>query len=297
MEVEIRMPFAPRAQASSLLGVDAITGRPLGEEAAPAPPAPPCIDPEAASSRHVWCLGGLNQDPDGGDLHTVFYNPATTRLAAPPMPDLPMPEKTQFAPQGPVLMEALVLDGCGGGTCVCGSVCIAELLPASVGALLMTPRNIVRVRRELQRAGIVVATPALAALTDVTMPCLCSGLGRDPDLFRALFAFATQYANTAAVTQARPAELVAYLNTVFVRQTLDNIHHAVAADAMANYARAEGNRAYVQPRPLPPDSLRFDPVEGARMRGDAFCERELSDPRSNAMRRAELGCLMDIPGL
>jgi hypothetical protein len=154
MEVEIRMPFAPRAQASSLLGVDAITGRPLGEEAAPAPPAPPCIDPEAASSRHVWCLGGLNQDPDGGDLHTVFYNPATTRLAAPPMPDLPMPEKTQFAPQGPVLMEALVLDGCGGGTCVCGSVCIAELLPASVGALLMTPRNIVRVRRELQRAGI-----------------------------------------------------------------------------------------------------------------------------------------------
>jgi hypothetical protein len=276
MEVEIRMPFAPRAQASSLLGVDAITGRPLGEEAAPAPPAPPCIDPEAASSRHVWCLGGL---------------------AAPPMPDLPMPEKTQFAPQGPVLMEALVLDGCGGGTCVCGSVCIAELLPASVGALLMTPRNIVRVRRELQRAGIVVATPALAALTDVTMPCLCSGLGRDPDLFRALFAFATQYANTAAVTQARPAELVAYLNTVFVRQTLDNIHHAVAADAMANYARAEGNRAYVQPRPLPPDSLRFDPVEGARMRGDAFCERELSDPRSNAMRRAELGCLMDIPGL
>jgi hypothetical protein len=155
----------------------------------------------------------------------------------------------------------------------------------------------IRVRRALQAAGVVVPTAALAALTDGTLPCLCAALGSDPDIFTALFTFAAQYGDTAAVTQQNPAELVAFLNTVFVKQTLDNIYHAVASDAIANYARAEGNRAYMQPRPAPPESLVADPVVVARKRSDAFCERELNDPTSTARRRAELGCLMGIAGM
>lgn len=252
-------------------------------------------DPEAASTRHTnWCLGGLNQDVDAS--RSVYYNPATTTLAAPPMPDIPLPAKTQFAPQGPVLMQALTLDVAPRCACVCHAVCYGELAPGSVGALLMTRRNMVRVRRALQAAGVITASRALAALTDTTLPCLCAGLGSDPDLFQALFGFATQYGNTAAITQPNPAELVAFLNTVFVKQMLDNIHHAVAADAIANYARAEGNRAYIQPRP-DPISLVTAPVLAAQQVGDAFCERALQDPTSNALRRAQLGCLMSIPNM
>ena len=292
MDPEIQMPFSPVVQASSLWGMDAIRGG-CGKQQAPPAVAPLIPDPEDVSTRHTtWCLGGLNQDPDANN--TVYYNPATTTLAAPPMPDLPVLPKTQYAPIGPVLMQALVLQA--GQRCVCSGLCFDELAPGSVGALLVTRRNVIRVRRALQQAGVVVATAALAALTDLTLPCLCAALGGDPDLFRALFLFATQYGNTAAVTQQNPAELVQFLNTVFVRQTLDNIHHAVAADAMANYARAEGGRAYLQPRPLP-TSLVLDPVADAAERSAAFCERELSDPVATAKRRAELGCLMGIPGL
>ena len=294
MDTEIRMPYAPRAQASALLGVDAITGgRPLMTASTPTLVA---RDYEDVSTRHTnWCLGGLNQDVDAAT--TVYYNPSTTQLAAPPMPDLPVGPKTQFAPQGPVLMQALVIDVPPRAACVCGRVCLGEVVAGSVGALLLTPRNMIRVRRALQAAGVVVPTAALAALTDGTLPCLCAALGSDPDIFTALFTFAAQYGNTAAVTQQNPAELVAFLNTVFVKQTLDNIYHAVASDAIANYARAEGNRAYMQPRPAPPESLVADPVVVARERSDAFCERELNDPTSTARRRAELGCLMGIAGM
>ncbi len=278
-------------------GVDAITGVSATAATATATATPtPTPDLEDAALRRMWNLGGLNQDVDADS--TVYYNPATTTLAAPPMPEVPLPLKTQFAPQGPVLLQTLELAWAPGGVvpCVCGTVCIAEVAPGSVGALLMTRRNMIRVRRALQKAGIVRASPCLASLTDVSMPCLCSGLGSDPDLFRSLFAFATKYGNTPAITQPNPAELVAFLNTVYVRETLDNIQHAVAAEAMANYARAEGGRAYLQPRPLP-DSLVFDPVLTAQERGDAFCERELHDPVSTALRRVQLSTLVGIPGL
>ncbi len=294
MDRELQMPYAPVAQASALLGTNAITGG-LGPSSVTAACSIPYADPESASTRHTtWCLGGLNQDPDAGT--TLFYNPATTTLAAPPMPDLPMPPKTQYAPQGPVLMEALVLRRQPPGVCVCPYVCLGELVSGSVGALLMTARNMIRVRRGLQKAGVVVAAPELAALTDKDLPCLCAGLGADGDLFKALFAFATQYGNTPAIVQPNPAELVAFLNTVFVKQCLDNIYHAVTSDAIANYARAEGNRAYLQPRPIS-EIITCDPVESVAQRGHAFCERELQNPTSTALRRMQLGELMGIPNL
>lgn len=258
-------------------------------------------------------LGGVNRDVDADT--TVWLDPRRTRLAAPPMPDLPRPyPPTQFAVQGPMALEALLLTlpplhmhpsqwcvcggGAGGGG-ACGPVACAwqgaGLAPYSIGALLLSTRNGVRVRRALQAAGVVAAEEALAAMPADALPCVCAALGADRDLVAALVAFAVSNGDTSALRMPRPADVVLYLNSVFVNDVLTRAREAVNAAARANYARAEGNRAYVTPRPEPPQSLTQCPQVAAAETSAALVHRALTDPATNPVRRAQLACLTGIP--
>ena len=305
---EIQQPFAPVAAAAALWG------RPvgLGPEARAAVEAASALQGPGAPGLLIQpgggglpCLGGVNRDADADS--SVWLDPRRTKLAAPPMPDLPRPyPPTQFAVVGPVILEALLLDVMPAGACVCGgcggaggaAACAwigGALAPYSIGALLLTRRNGVRVRRALQDAGLVAASAPLRAIPADSLPCLCAALGGDRDLVDALVTFATSYGDTAAITQPRPADTVLYLNGVFVNNTLTRAREAVNSAARANYARAEGNRAYVTPRPAPPQSLTECPQVAVDQTSEGLLERALTDPASNPVRRAELACLTGIP--
>lgn len=281
----LAMPFAPYRQAAALWDKSTVmlpcddTGRAVDV----------VVAAEDVSVRRVARnLGGLNADPDG-DNASVCFDPRKVRLAAPPMPDLPDCGKprTQYAPIGPVVMEPLPL--APGAACVCASTGVPWCGPASsVGALLLTPRNGVRVQRALQAAGIVTVSPLLQRYDETRLPlCVCEPLGGDPTLVGALVAFAKQYSDTPFVTQPSPQALVQYLDSVFVEQQLTNIRTAVSNAAVANYARAEGNRAYLVPRPWVDFATAGDTVA----MNAAFSERALTDPASNPDRRAQLSCL------
>jgi len=302
---EIQQPFAPVAAASALwagpvgLGPEARAAL-AATESATAPGAFAVTAPGPGPS-----LGGVNRDPDAD--RSVWLDPRRTRLAAPPMPDLPRPTPpTQFAVQGPVALEALLLTlpplhapPCTWCTCGGALGCAwvgGNLAPYSIAALMLTKRNGVRVQRALQAAGVVACDAALRALPADAFPCLCATLGGDRDLVNALVAFATANGgDTSALKQPRPADTVLYLNSVFVNDTLVRAREAVNAAARANYARAEGNRAYVTPRPLPPSSLTECPLVAAAETSAALVTRALTDPASNPTRRAELACLTGIP--
>jgi hypothetical protein len=302
----LQQPFAPAAAAAALWGLPPSAPKVQGADAIAQDEASAFaveMNPLAASrprqpGLQKPSLGGLNEDPDAAC--SVWLDPRKTRVAAPPMPDLPEPRqpKTQFAAQGPAVLEALLLDV--STRCVCQPlVCVERggaFTPYSIGALLVTIRNGVRVRRMLQDAGIVASSAALRSIRADDFPCLCATLGGDPDLVTALVNFAAAYGDTSALMNpGPPAQTVAYLNTVFVNNTLDNIQTTVNGAARANYARAEGNRAYVTPRPAPPDSLVESPLVAAAETSAALVTRALTDPASNPTRRAELACLTGLP--
>jgi hypothetical protein len=282
----VPMPFAPVKAAAALWGTTDVLGTATSAAAIAASDAGAWALHPPPGDRH---LGGVHVDPDAAT--SVYMDPRKVKLAAPPMPDLPDRPRTQFAPVGPAVMQALVLDKatrcvCGGGAC--------PAPPYSLTTLLWTVRNGIRVRRALQAAGVVATTPALAAADDTTLPCLCAALGGDPDLTASLTGFASRFADTPVVTLQDPVANVAYLNDVFVREVLTNIQHQVISAAAANYARAEGNRAYVTPRPSTEEAL-FDPVANATATGTRVVARLLADPLSTPARRAELACATGLP--
>lgn len=283
----VPMPFTPYKQAAALWKTDSVL--------VPTPGDPTLDAEDVAVLRTPGDPGGVFfQDPDAAT--TVNFDPRKTRLAAPPMPDdlLTMRPRTQYAPQGPVLMQALVLDVAR--TCVCSAgALLCSITPYSLGALLVTKRNCIRVRRALQAAGIVQASPALAALDDTGLACACAAFGGDAVLFVALVAYATKFSDAPAVAQVNPALTVANLTAAFVHERLGAIRAQVTSAAIANYARAETNRAYLTPLPDVVTLTPLDPNAVQQCVDDRALGRALTDPASTPQRRQELACLTGLP--
>lgn len=320
MSVPVPMPFAPVKAAAALwhttpqaaMGYDPVSGCTKVAEFGPEfptlaaksgaepgiavlplgalVPPPKAVDP---CQLGVITLGGpLAPDEDANE---VWFDPRKVKLAAPPFPEFPPVPKTQFAPNGPALMEALPI-GFGATAakpCVCRTVC-PGFVPTSLAALLCTVRNGVRVQRALAAAGVIVVSPELAAATDATLPCFCAGLGRDADLTAAFANFAASFSDTAVITLQDPPQYVQYLNTVFVQQTLSAIQHQVITAAAINYARAEPNTAYLVARPSTEDVV-FDREANYTETGARTQHRALSDPLSTPARRAELAAMTGLP--
>jgi hypothetical protein len=210
--------------------------------------------------------------------------------------------RTQFAPHGTIAVpEPEVLD-LYRGPCVCtGAGCIARPTPYSMQALLLEAPYGLAVRGLLQKAGVVVASPALAAAGPTTL-CTCRAIG-GPDMFSQYAQFVVDFADTSIAQVMEPAQQAAHIVRVYVDKVLGDIRAAVLAQARMNYVRAEGPRAWMEPRPewaAGDDPLEGDaplyprvlPGTGIEMceEDTAFAARALTDPRANARNRAYLRC-------
>jgi hypothetical protein len=215
-------------------------------------------------------------------------------------PDVgPRPEKTQFAPHGTIEADPVTL-GLYMGPCACYDPCL-DINPYSLAALLLAPRFALLVRDRLEAAGVVVVSPALRGAPFKEM-CACRVLG-GPENFAAFLQFASNYDDVSIAQMLEPARVAADLADQYADKVLGDIRNAVIDHARMNYLRAEGPRAFLQPRPdhfadedpgpgAAPCYPSVLPGTGVRVsrEDNAYVTRAMTDPRASAANRAALSC-------
>ena len=323
------MPFSPAAQASALYAATSVPATAClssCQNAAGSMYASPVVSPGAVgpiAEARPGNYGGLNPMSLG-----PYYDPRTVTIRAPveTVPDgvitapslthgpsafvgadvLPPRPKTQFAPHGVLQVDKLVLDvWCG--PCACG--CCA-FNPYCVAALVVCAANARVVRDMLAVAGVVVVTPQLAALTPANA-CACRIMG-GPDMFAGLSRFALEYVDTPIVSLLDVGATIMELDRLYVSNVLTDVRSMVISQARANYARAEGPRAYLQDFPVVADAdtplaedegaggANDDLVlagTGCRVVGSdsKYANLALSSPMASVANRAALACQTGLP--
>jgi len=261
-------------------------------------------------------LGGLNKEVNP----QPFYDPWTTTMRAPmeacpgelmSIPNLKhgpdaftyteadVAPRTQYAPQGELLAEPIVMD-VSTRPCVCACV-----LMYSMTSLLMMPANLVKIRNAMILAGLVTATPQLLA-QNTTNTCGCKILGgEEANVYTPYAVFAQQYTDVSIMQILEPAKEVLSLNQVYVSRVIGKAKSMVTSQAQMNYARAEGPRAQLQAYPqadctpstfsaLLPSNLPFTGVPVVAT-DTLFATRSLTDPRSAVTNKEALSCLTGLP--
>lgn len=158
----------------------------------------------------------------------------------------PMPAKTQYSVQGPMELQPVKLS-LYDGPCVCvhPTINCTGVYAYSVASLLLLPRNVLHVRDLMEDAGLVRVT---RRLREAPLTCPCRILG-GPATYTGFVGFALQYEDTPFVQMPDPKALIQYLNGVYVTGVMTQLRTCVNDNARMNYARAEGPRAYLDPRP------------------------------------------------
>lgn len=254
----------------------------------------PYYDPRTIASRapiEACADGGVVSAPSLRHGPAAFFpEPAGT----------PAREKTQFAPRGVIDIDPYPLP-LYRGPCACWSA-LCPVQAYSVMAALLTPRNIRVIRRRLQATGIVTVSKELKAFTRGDAGCGCRILG-GPEEYGQFVVFASRFEDTCLAQLLDPARTISDLDDEYVQQVLTSIQGGVLGKARMNYVRAEGCRAYLDPRPeyvddredvgdgfeaceyvLPGTGIVVTPAD------TLFASRALTDPRSSAANRAALGC-------
>lgn len=337
-------PISPAAQAAALYASTSGNGC-LSSCAFQSPYAASVVSQGSAGpacEARKWNYGGLN--PDFVPPNSVYIDPrsqlsrgvplvagqvASTRLGpcgyAPDLPGETLP-RTQYAPSGPITTETMVLDNDSedgadaaadswlgattAGAAVIACSCPGAVSPYSLTAILLMPKNALVVRDLLVATGLVRVGPRLAKVK--RFPCCCSVFGSNASgaaTCAGWIQYALQFVDTGIVFVPNPAETVASLNEQFVDNVfLAGVRSQVIARARVNYARAEGNRAYlVQEYPqLTNDGPGECDSSGlpAVLPGSCnvvvasdtlFATRQLAGPASTARLRASAAELTGVP--
>jgi hypothetical protein len=226
--------------------------------------------------------------------------------------------RTQMAPHGPVAVEPVPLRAYH-GPCVC--VCA----PAhSLSEVALSPANGVAVRDALVAAGLftmdaeLAAAPLMCAAAAARgrrefASCACRLMG-GPDLYLAFAQYVTEGGNDAVAAVKLPSvpQALAVLDQAYVSLVSADALSSVVAKAKMNYARAEGARAFLDPRPL--NGFQVDALpqyDGTLTRalpvvlpgtgsvilaGDnAMVARTLTDPRARPQYRAAMSAVTGLP--
>jgi hypothetical protein len=234
------------------------------------PQVGPYWDPRAVTTASTHAVPGCLPLPRQGTAEYVEHVPAP---------------KTQYAPHGAIAYEPLVVDlsACG-GRCVC-----AVPVRFSLAAEMLVPRSVALVRTLLEQTGLVVFKGE-----DDGHPCRILG----PDLYAGFAAYTEQFNSTAAIRLLNVWDTVVAMDTAYVENVVQSqTRHQVITNAQANYLRAEGNRAFLEPRPeygaaivTPPPPLPpvMPGMGNTVVEGDGYgATRAFTDPRAGAAIRAE----------
>lgn len=219
----------------------------------------PYYDPRSLTLRAPTGQFALSAEVPGGAMDAL--GPLQSAITLPHGPSAftytaaDVRPKTQFAPQGELFGEPMVLDAMPPKTpCECGCA-----YGWSMAYALLQPQNVQKVRRLLEKTGMVIVTPALKKVRASRGNCACAILS---EVYPGFYAFAQQYQDVPTIKVPDVSAYLAMLNQLYVTDAIAAVRSIVAKRAINNYARAEGNRAGLQAMPLP-DCLY--PCEPARL--------------------------------
>lgn len=299
MSFVLQEPFSPALQAAALWGA-------AGAAPTTSFLAPITVRDDDISIPRERNYGGMNVEAHSVDV-VGFFDPRTVSMRAPSLQkasegitmlpgmkhgarpltaeDQPEPlPKTKFSLGNAqsLLMDPIILKP---RVSVRGCVekCLNEMRAYSLGALVYSVNNALKIREMLEHAGVIIVTPELAALVPDTV---CAVFGDSDDLHDAVWNVALGYTDVAIVTLPNPIQDLMTVNTMYVQSVVSAARTMVNEGLMANYARVEGNRAYLQERPL-----YMDPTP----KGTAFLDRALADPKASARNKQALACLTGLP--
>jgi len=165
----------------------------------------------------------------------------TTRGA--PYVELPALPRTQYAPEGDLVTEPLVLEVPPRGVCVC-----AQLFPNTLQLLFMSPVNAMKLRCMLEQVGVVRVPPALQRVTHRNS-CACRILGGREGAYEQIALYSLTFADTLIVSMPEPVRFINSQNTAYIQKVTGELRTLVNQACKQNYIRAEGARAFMQPRP------------------------------------------------
>ncbi len=222
--------------------------------------------------------------------------PSMKHGPAPFVPDCgPGRPRTQYAPQGPIQVEPLVLDLCD-TPCQC-----VQGYPYSLQSMMIEPANILRVRDLLESFNLVRVTPRLRSAAGL---CPCALLGGQSQ-YDGFVDFASQYVDTSVAQVLDPVAEVAKLNMMYVDRVAAGARSLVINQARMNYLRAEGPRAYLTDRPVPTNGVEGsmpdlpDVLPGTGIltspEDSAFTARAMTDPRTKLSYREAFSCQTGLP--
>jgi hypothetical protein len=298
MSFVLQKPFSPALQAAALWGAAG---------AAPTPPFTPIpVRDDDISIARERNYGGLNVEAHAVDV-VGFYDPRTVSMRAPSLHDAsqgitmlpgmkhgarpltaedqpePLPRtKFSLGNDQPLLMDPIVLQprvSLRG----CADRCLNEMRAYSLATLIYSVNNAMKLREMLELAGVIIVTPDLAALVPT---CVCAVFGDSDDLHDAVWDVALGYTDVAIVTLPNPIQNLMTVNTMYVQNVVSAARAMVNEGLMANYARVEGNRAYLQDIPM-----YMDPTP----EGTGFLDRAMADPKATPQNRRALACLTGLP--
>ncbi len=230
----------------------------------------------------IQTTGGLKHGPDAFSYTAADVAP-----------------KTQYAPVGDIVTEAVLLDLPPPGT---PCICIPQY-GYSVAQLFMERSNVLKIRGLLVQTGMVNLSPALAAAG--LEYCSCKILG-GAETYAQLSAFAVQYMDTPVIQVPNLGVFMDFLNTSYIQNVIAELKFMVNTQARLNYLRAEGNRAFIQQDPACPggtiDPKSYDlpevlPVTGCTVVAEdtMFATRMLTDPISRVSNREKMSRIANLP--
>lgn len=296
MSYHLQAPFSPALQASKLWNMP--------------PPEPGRIetDPFLVSRRaddislaRDRNYGGLNAGPD--TTMEVNYDPRTRSMRAPleggtipgtrhgpsafdSSDDFIMSKVQRSLPgDKPLTVDALELfprtRPC---TCVAYQCGIPPFTPYSMATLVYSVGNAVQLRAMMVGAGLVRLSPAMAMQDKY--PCVCAVFGDEDELSQKLFESAFSYSDTPIIRTPNPTQVLNVVNTAYVNNMLDSIRYNTNAKLAYNYAKVEGNRAYLQEFPQYIDTT---------PQGTKYVDWQLRDPHASARNIKQLACMTGLP--
>lgn len=254
MSFHVEAPFSPFAQAAKLWNVPTPVSSRREEDLIITKRS------DDISIQRDRNYGGLNTDVDRKT--EVFYDPRTKSMRAPIegstiagtahgpsafVADSEPRAKVQYSTNNDTLVLEPVILNLRTRDCRCISECaLSALTPYSMATLMYNVNNAINVRCLMQKAGLVLVSPALAAHRPL---CPCAVFGDEDEFTQGLFASAMDYNTTPIITMQNPAELVDTLNVKYVNGLLTNIRYNTNTRLIYNYAKTEGNMAYMQSYP------------------------------------------------
>lgn len=297
--MELQTPFSPQQQAARAWGLSSVNAY----RTVPYEKRADDISYKIAEARKSAESGGThyynpavnnafvqNEAPCesvGEGTVNVAYSKASVYGPAPP----PIQKPVYSLGTTPMSVEPVALDvrrtPCKCYNPACNT--FSGLKARSIGLVLFSVENALRIRKLLEQSNLVVVSDALAAQKP---ECICGVMGDVDDFWQGLFEMASDYMVDPIAKDPHPAQTILKLNDMYAKRIAGRMRESVNDKLRLQYAGYMRNAASLDPRPCCPEGpVREDPGYYC----PDYLEQQLATPNITPAMRLEYARLTGLP--